>query len=144
MAAGVSAGANHVSYAVTIRQVEGQESVPAHMICTEDEVCTGMMSISAAGGHMRVVVIALIQGGNAYFRFHAEERDLSCGRRRDFVYFALGPLPVAAHGNASPCDAPPSDRDAPEGPSVEPPVLRNIAPPLATLRIDLRSIDSGN
>lgn len=129
-------------YRVTVRQVEGTESVPAHMVCARSKVCRGLMSISAAGGHMRVLVIAMIDGGYAYFRFHAEERDVSCGRPRDFVAFALGPPPISAHGNASLCDAPPSSRERAPGPAAEPPVLRNITPPLATLRIDLSSIDS--
>lgn len=130
-------------YQVAVRQVEGYESVPAYLTCTRNTVCRGVMSISAAGGHMRVFVFALIDGGNAYFRFHAEERDVSCGRPRDFVHFALGPPPVAEHGNASLCDAPPSHGDAAPGLRTESPVLKNISPPLATLRIDLRSLDSG-
>lgn len=131
-----------ITYRVTVRQVEGVESVPAHMTCIENKICDGVMSISAADGHMRVFVIALIDGGNAYFRFHAEERDVSCGRPHDFVSFALGPPPIDVHGNASLCDAPPSRGGAVEGPAAEPPVLRNITPPLATLRIDLRSIEA--
>jgi hypothetical protein len=129
------------TYTVLVRQMDGVESVPAHMTCANNKVCRGVMSISAAGGHMRVFVIAMIDGGNAYFRFHAEERDLSCGRPRDFVHFALGPPPVAEHGYASLCDAPPSSHDQAPGPAAEPPVLKNITPPLATLRIDLRSIE---
>ncbi len=130
-------------YRVTVRQVEGSESVPAHMVCARSKVCRGLMSISAAGGHMRVFVTAMIDGGYAYFRFHAEERDVSCGRPRDFVAFALGPPPISAHGNASLCDAPPSSRERAPGLAAEPPVLRNITPPLATVRIDLHSIDNG-
>ncbi len=128
-------------YTVTVRQIEGVESVPAHMTCAKNNFCNSVMSISAAGGHMRVFVIAMIDGGNAYFRFHAEERDLSSGRPRYFVHFALGPPLVAEHGYASLCDAPPSRGDAVQGPAAEPPVLKTITPPLATLRIDLRSFD---
>lgn len=130
-----------VRYRVTVRQIEGHGSMPAHMSCGENKVCRGVMSISAAGGHMRVFVIALIDRGNARFRFHAEERDVSCGQSHDFVNFSLGPPPVALHGEAYLCDAPPSRGDAAEGPRAEPPVLKNITPPLATLRIDVRSRD---
>ena len=133
-----------VRYQVVVRQVEGHESVPAHLSCRENEVCDGTMSISTPGGQMRVFVIAMIDGGNAWLRFHAEERDLSCGRPRDFVSFPLGRPPVTVKGYAYLCDAPPSHDAASDDLRAEPPVLKDISPPLATLRIDLRSIESGH
>jgi len=117
-----------VRYQVVVRQVEGHESVPAHLSCRENEVCDGTMSISTSDGHMRVFVIALIDRG----------------RPRDFVSFPLGRPPVTVKGYAYLCDAPPSHDAASDDLRAEPPVLKDISPPLATLRIDLRSIESGH
>lgn len=140
----VAQNAHADSYAVLIRQIEGYESVPARMICVMNKICRGVISISAAGGHRRIFVTGMIDGGNAYFGFHAEGRDLSCSRGQDFVHLALAPPPMTAHAFAFACDHPPPSRDAPQDPTSESPVPKTITPPLAVLRIDLRSIDGGN
>lgn len=129
-------------YQVTVRQVEGYESVPAHMVCALNKLCRGVMSISTAHGHRRVFVTGMIDGANAYFGFRAEERDLSCSRGQDFLHLVLGPPPMTVHAYAFACDAPPSHSDSVQGPIAEPPAPKTITPPLATLRIDLRSLDS--
>lgn len=132
------------TYAVLIRQIEGYESVPARMICAMNKICRGVISISAAGGHRRIFVTGMIDGGNAYFGFHAEGRDLSCSRGQDFMHLVLAPPPMTAHAFAFACDGPPPSRDAPQDSTAESPAPKTITPPLAVLRIDLRSIDSGN
>jgi hypothetical protein len=146
-AAGILTGAESAradTYAVLVRQIEGYESVPARMICALNKICRGVISISAPGGHRRVFITGMIDGGNAYFGFYAEGRDLSCSRGQDFVHLALARPPMTAHAFAFACDHPPISRDAPQDPTAESPVPKSITPPLAMLRIDLRSIESSN
>lgn len=123
------------SYWVTVRQIDGNESVPAHLLCRVERRCTGEMAVSIPGGTLRVFVIALIDGGAAFVRFRADRRNIACASH-DFVTISLGPPPTSGSDYAHLCDAPPA-RDEPE-PAAEPAVLRGF-PELAALRIDARS-----
>jgi hypothetical protein len=145
--AGISAlagsGSAHAdSYAMLVRQVDGTDAVPVHMICIQNKICRGVMSISVPGGHRRIFITAMIGGGNAYVGLRTEARDLSCSRREDFVLLALAPPPIAAHGYALTCeDAPPLRSHAFQDQGDEPASQKKL---LAVLRIDLRSAEDGN
>jgi hypothetical protein len=123
------------SYWVTVREIDGVDSVPAHLLCHVDRRCTGEMSVSIPGGTMRVFVIALVDGSEALVRFRADGRNISCAPH-DYVTLTLGPPPMSGSDYTHLCDAPPA-RNEPE-PAAEPAVLRSF-PTLAALRIDVRS-----
>ena len=138
-AAAAAADNTTARYQVTVRQVEGYDSVPAHMTCAVNKLCRGVMSVAATGGHLRVLVTAVIDGGNGYFGFRTDERDLSCSRGQEFLHLALAPPPMAAHGYAFVCDARPALSGMVQDEAGRP-VAPPIRPPLV-LRIDLRSED---
>lgn len=127
------------SYWVTVRQIDGDGSVPAHLQCHAEQRCTGEMSVSIPSGTLRIFVIALIEGHEAFVRFRADARNLACAPH-DFVTITLGPQPASGSDYAYLCDAPQA-RDEPE-PAAEPPVLRSY-PALAALRIDVRAREGG-
>jgi hypothetical protein len=122
------------SYWVTVREINGVDSVPAHLLCHAGQRCTGEMSVSIPGGALRVSVIALVDGSEALVRFRADGRNISCAPH-DYVTLSLGPPPLSGSDYTHLCDAPPG-RDEPE-PAAEPAVLRSF-PTLAALRIDVR------
>jgi hypothetical protein len=91
-----SGSAHAENYAVLVRQIDGKDSVPAHMICMENKICRGTMLISTPGGHRRVFISAMIGAGNAYVGLRTGQRDLSCSRGQDFMLLALAPASAAA------------------------------------------------
>lgn len=122
-----------LSYWVTVREIDGHESVPAHLVCRPDRRCSGQMSVSTDKGYLRIFVIAMIDGGEALVRFHGDGKSVAC-HREDFTRIPLKRPPGTAFAIAYLCDAP---RPEPPAPSAEHPVLRNL-PHLAALRIDVR------
>jgi len=128
-------------YQVTVRQVEGDDSVPAHMTCIENKLCHGLMSIAVPSGHLRVLVTAVIDRGNAYVGFRTAELDLSCSRGQDFMHFVLGPPPTSAHAYAVACDTRPPLEGTVQGEAETPPP-KTTPRLLAVLRIELHSIDT--
>lgn len=131
-------------YQVTVRQVEGYDSVPAHMTCALNKICRGVTSVSTTGGHLRVFVTAVIDGGNVYVGFRTEERDLSCNRGQDFMHLALGPPPTAAHAYAFVCDTRPPLEGTVQGEAETPSAPKTTARLLAVLRIDVQPRDDAN
>jgi hypothetical protein len=125
------------TYWVTVREIDGVDSVPAHLLGHATQRCTGEMSVSIPGGALRVFVIALVDGSEALVRFRADRRNVSCAPH-DYVTRSLGPPPMSGIDYTHLCDAPPG-RDEPE-PAAEPAVLRSF-PTLAALRIDVRPGD---
>lgn len=135
------AGAKHVhaqTYTVLIRQMDGVESVPAHMTCQEERVCHGEMSVSFEGGHRRIFIRGMIAPLYASFKFRSDTRVLQCADM-EFVTFQIGPRPVRAHDEVGICDPPSSAQINVQG--LRHPVLTSF-PPFAILRIDVRSRDA--
>jgi hypothetical protein len=123
------------TYTVLIRQMDGVESIPAHMACEDGKVCLGEMSVSVAGAHRRVFVRAMIYSPYAYFKFRSDARVLQCGSS-EFITFQVGPAPLSAHWQTGICDPPSSAQNDASG--LRHPVLTNF-PPFAILRIDVTS-----
>lgn len=122
------------SYWVTVREIDGDSSVPAHLVCRPNRRCSGEMSVSTDKGYLRVFVIAMIDGAEALVRFRGDGENVACVHR-DYTRIPLERPPRAVYAIAYLCDAP---RPEPPDPSAEPPVLRNL-PHLAALRIDVRA-----
>jgi hypothetical protein len=123
------------TYTVLIRQIDGVESIPAHMTCEDGRICRGEMSVSIEGGHRRVFVRGMIDGPYAYFKFRSDTQTLHCGDV-EFITFQIGPPPVSAHDEHGICDRPSAALNDPSG--LRHPVLTNF-PPFAILRIDVTS-----
>lgn len=117
--------------------MDGSGSVAAHLTCPMSTRCSGEMAVSTATGYLRVFVIAMIDGADAFVRFRGDQRNVSCGNW-DYTRIPLASPPQAASAVAYLCDAPPKSNDEPKG--LGHPVLRNI-PHLAVLRIDVRARD---
>ncbi|MGO8921202.1 MAG: hypothetical protein ACLQJR_35400 [Stellaceae bacterium] len=128
------------SYTVLVRQVEGIESVPAHMTCEDGKICRGEMSVSVEGGHRRIFVRGMIYGPNAYFKFRSDTRALNCGDV-EFITFQIGRPPVSAHEEVGICDRRSAAQH--DGSGLRHPVLTSF-PPFAILRIDVRLRSGAN
>ncbi len=93
------------------------------------------MSISTEHGYLRLFVVAIIYGGNAFVRFHGDGRNVSCGSW-DFARIPLGARSKEGFDFAYVCDV-----QQPHDPAADPylghPVLKTF-PHLATLRVDVR------
>ena len=127
-----------LSYWVTVRQMGGTESIPAHMNCWDGRICRGEMSVSVGHDHRRIFVTGMIDGLYAYFGFRSDRQALHCGPL-EFTSFQIRPLP--AHYEDGLCDAPASTDS--DGFGLRHPVLKSFSA-FAALRIDVRSRDNGN
>jgi hypothetical protein len=125
------------SYWVTVRQIGGSESIPAHMSCWDGRICRGEMSVSVGHDHRRIFVTGMIDGLYGYFGFRSDRQTLHCGPL-EFISFQIRPLP--AHDEDGLCDAPASTDS--DGFGLRHPVLKSF-PAFAALRIDVRSRDNG-
>jgi hypothetical protein len=122
-------------YSVLIRQMDGRESIPAHMTCREGKVCLGEMSVSVEGSHRRIFVRGMINGSYAYFKFRSDAGVQRC-TPEEFVVFKLEAAPASTHREEGLCDPPSSTSDEASG--LRHPVLKTF-PAFAFLRIDVRS-----
>jgi hypothetical protein len=126
------------SYWVTVRQVGGSESIPAHMECWDGRICRGEMSVSVGHDHRRIFVTGMIDGLYAYFGFRSDRQALQCGPL-EFITFQVRPLP--AYHEDGLCD-PPASTDS-DGFGLRHPVLKSF-PTFAAVRIDVQPRDNGN